>query len=115
MYRCFFAPYQTLAFGKNPIEALKASNVQVKGNKLIFRGFTLLSFVMLAYVIVVVLLNHMLAVSPAARTFAEFTVGVFVMPFFSIFIYRLFFVSLPPINSEKEDDSNEPPSIDEEV
>lgn len=116
MYRCFFAPYQTLAFSKNPIDALKASNQQIKGNKLVFRGFTLLSFVMLAYLIVVLLLNHMLAVSPAARTFAEFTIGVFVMPFFSIFIYRLFFVSLPPSDSkEEQDDSNEPPSIDEEV
>ena len=42
MYRCFFAPYFTLVDGLNPIEALKASNQQVKGNKLIFRSLTLL-------------------------------------------------------------------------
>ena len=33
LYRCFFAAYFTMVDGLNPIEALKASNQQIKGNK----------------------------------------------------------------------------------
>lgn len=93
MYRWFFAPYQTLVNGLNPIEALKQSNKQVKGNKFVFRGFTLLGLVMVAYVILLVLLNLMIAVNPMALAVAEFALNVITMPFFSIYIYRLFDVS----------------------
>ncbi len=90
MYRCFFAAYFTLVDGLNPIEALKASNKQVKGNKLIFGGFMLLSLVTAAYLLVLILLNMMIAVNPMALSVMEFALNVIVMPFFSVFIYRLF-------------------------
>lgn len=99
-YRWFYAPYLTLVDGLSPIEALKASNKQVKGNRLIFRSFTLLGFVMLAYVLALVLLNFMIAVNPMALALAEFALNVVVMPFFSVFIYRLF--SVTKIKSETE-------------
>ena len=97
MYRGFFAPYFTLTEGLNPIEALKASNQQVKKNKLIFNGFMVLSFVMLGYILLLVLAGAMIALNPAALAFAEFAINVIVMPFISVYIYRLFVVSKPEI------------------
>lgn len=97
MYRGFFAPYFTLTEGLNPIEALKASNQQVKKNKLIFNGFMVLSFVMLGYILLLVLVGAMIALNPAALAFAEFAINVIVMPFISVYIYRLFVVSKPEI------------------
>ena len=96
-YRWFYAPYLTLVDGLSPIEALKASNKQVKGNPLVFRGFTLLGFVMLAYVVLLVLISLMIAVNPMALAVAEFALNVIVMPFFSVFIYRLFTVTKLPV------------------
>ena len=104
MYRWFFAPYLTLVDGLSPIDAIKASNKQVKGNRLVFRGFTLLSFVVMAYVLVVVVLNLMIAVNPMALGVAQFALNVFVMPFFSVFIYRLFEVT--QIKNESIDDED---------
>jgi hypothetical protein len=103
MYRCFFAAYFTLVDGLSPIEALKASNQQVKGNKLIFRGFMLLSVVTLVYVILLVIFNKMIAVNPTALSFLEFVLNVLVMPFFSVFIYRLFALTKPDVSQEKEE------------
>jgi len=90
MYRCFFAAYFTLVDGLNPIEALKASNNQVKGNTLIFRGFMLLSVVTAVYMLIIIVLNKMIALNPMALGVMEFVLNVIVMPFFSVFIYRLF-------------------------
>jgi hypothetical protein len=101
-YRWFYAPYLTLVDGLSPIDAIKASNKQVKGNKLVFRGFTLLGFVMMAYVLILVLLNLMIAVNPVALGFAEFALNVIVMPFFSVFIYRLFIVTKQPEEPDSE-------------
>ncbi len=93
MYRCFFAAYFTLVDDLNPFEAIKASNAQVKGNKLIFRGFLVLSGVTLVYILALMLLNSMIAVNPVALGFLEFVLNVLAMPFFSVFIYRLFTVT----------------------
>jgi len=90
VYRCFFAAYFTLVDGLNPIEALKASNNQVKGNQLIFRGFMLLIGVLAIYMLIIVVLNKMIALNPMALGVMEFALNVIVMPFFSVFIYRLF-------------------------
>ena len=104
MYRCFFAAYFTLVDGLNPFEALKASNRQVKGNKLIFRGFMLLSGVMAIYLLMLILFNMMIAVNPMALGVLEFFLNVVVMPFFSVFIYRLFALT-KGANSQDEDAS----------
>jgi len=90
VYRCFFAAYFTLVDGLNPIEALKASNNQVKGNQLIFRGFMLLIGVLAIYMLIIIVLNKMIALNPMALGVMEFALNVIVMPFFSVFIYRLF-------------------------
>ncbi len=95
MYRCFFAAYFTLVDGLNPLDALKASNRQVKGNVLIFRSFLLLSLVTLVYVLLLIVINKMIAVNPLALSVLEFALNVISMPFFSVFIYRLFAVSKP--------------------
>ncbi len=95
LYRCFFAAYFTLVDGLSPFDALKASNNQIKGNKLIFRAFMLLSAVMLPYILLLVAFNLMLALSPVLKSFLEFTLNVLFMPFISVFIYRLFVVSKP--------------------
>lgn len=100
MYRGFFAPYFTLVDGLGPVDALKASNQQVKKNKLIFNGFMLLSFVMLGYILLLVLVGSMIALNPAALAFAEFAINVIVMPFISVYIYRLFVVSKPEIKTD---------------
>jgi hypothetical protein len=105
MYRWFYAPYLTLVDNLSPIDALKASNKQVKGNALVFRGFTLLGLLMMAYVLVMVLLGLMIAVNPMALGVAEFALNVFVMPFFSVFIYRLFTVTR--VEPESLDDEDE--------
>ena len=107
MYRWFFAPYLTLVDGLSPIDAIKASNKQVKNNRTIFRGFTLLSFVALAYVLVLVVLNLMIAVNPMALGVAEFALNVVVMPFFSVFIYRLFSVTKIKPEESSEDDEQQ--------
>lgn len=99
-YRWFYAPYLTLVDGLSPIDALKASNQQVKGNGLVFRGFTLLGFVMLAYVVALVVISLMIAVNPVALEFAKFAINVIVMPFFSVYIYRLFVVTKLEAKSE---------------
>lgn len=103
MYRCFFAPYFTLVDGLNPIEALKASNQQVKGNKLIFRSLTLLSFAMLGYIILLALTQLMIAVNPAVQAFLEGVLNVLFMPFMSVFIYRLFTLSKQPSTTIDEE------------
>ena len=103
MYRCFFAAYFTLVDGLNPIEALKASNQQVKGNKLIFRSLTLLSFAMLAYIVLLVVIKAMIAVNPAVQAFLEGILNVLFMPFMSVFIYRLFILSKQPVTSIDEE------------
>jgi hypothetical protein len=107
MYRCFFAPYLTLVDGLSPIDAIKASNKQVKGNRTIFYGFTLLSFVVLAYVIVLVVLNLMIAVNPMALDVAEFLLNVIALPFFSVFIYRLFSVTKIKVEEISKDNENQ--------
>ncbi len=93
MYRCFFAVYCTLVDGLNPIEALKASNQQIKGNKLAFNGFMVLGALMGVYALVLVLLNLMIAVNPLILGMFEFALNVFVLPLFTVFIYRLFVVT----------------------
>lgn len=95
MYRGFFAPYFTLVDGLSPVAAIKASNEQVKKNKLIFNGFMLLSLVMLAYILLLLLVGSMIVLNPTALAFAEFIINVLMMPFISVYIYRLFVVSKP--------------------
>lgn len=107
MYRCFFAPYLTLVDGLSPIDAIKASNRQVKGNRTIFYGFTLLSFVVLAYVIVLAVLKLIIAVNPMALGVAEFALNVVFMPFFSVFIYRLFSVTKIQVEEASEDNEKQ--------
>mgnify|MGYP000417127600 CR=1 FL=1 len=103
MYRCFFAAYFTLVDGLSPMDALKASNQQVKGNKLIFGGFMLLSVVTALYVMLLVIFNMMIAVNPVALSFLEFILNVLVMPFFSVYIYRLFALTKADESQEQED------------
>ena len=93
MYRCFFAAYYTLVDGLNPIEALKASNQQIKGNKLAFNGFMVLGALTGVYVLALLLLNLMIAVNPLLLGVFEFGLNVFVLPMFTVFIYRLFVVT----------------------
>jgi uncharacterized membrane protein len=93
LYRCFFAVYFTLVDDTTPFDALKASNQLIKNNTFIFRSFMTLSFVMLFYVAAVVLIGLMVAVGPMAQAILEFAVNVIVLPYFTIFIYRLFVVS----------------------
>ncbi len=103
MYRCFFAAYFTLVDGLSPMDALKASNQQVKGNTLIFRGFMLLSVVMAFYLMLLVIFNMMIAVNPVALSFLEFVLNVLVMPFLSVYIYRLFALTKPSESQEQEE------------
>lgn len=105
LYRCFFAVYFTLVEGTTPFDALKASNQLIKKNKFIFRSFMLLSVVMLVYIVAIVLIGLMVAVGPMAQAILEFSVNVVVLPYFTIFIYRLFVVS-------KQQFENESKSID---
>lgn len=93
LYRCFFAVYFTLLDGTTPFDALKASNQLIKKNVFIFRSFMLLSLIMLAYIVLVILISLMVAVGPMAQAILEFAVNVIVLPYFTIFIYRLFVVS----------------------
>lgn len=93
LYRCFFSVYFTLVEGTTPFDALKASNQLIKKNKFIFRSFMLLSLVMLAYIVAIVLVSLMVAVGSMAQGILEFAINVVVMPYFTIFIYRLFIVS----------------------
>ena len=93
MYRCFFAAYCTLVDGLGPVEALKASNKQIKGNKLAFNGFMLLGALTGAYALALLLLNLMIAVNPLILGMFEFALNVFVLPIFTVFIYRLFVVT----------------------
>ncbi|GAA6135101.1 hypothetical protein NBRC116188_18910 [Oceaniserpentilla sp. 4NH20-0058] len=93
LYRCFFAIYFTLTDGTSPIDALKASNQLTKKNKLIFRGFMLLTFIMLAYFVLLVLVGQMIAFGTMAIAILEFALQVIVMPLFTIFIYRMYEVA----------------------
>ena len=102
MYRCFFAAYFTLVDGLNPFEALKASNKQVKGNQLIFRGFMLLSVVTAIYMLILIVLNMMIALNPMVLGVMEFALNVIVMPFFSVFIYRLFALTKPTDSTDEQ-------------
>ena len=102
MYRCFFAVYCTLVDGLNPIEALKASNQQIKGNKLAFNGFMVLGALMGGYALVLVLLNLMIAVNPLILGMFEFALNVLVLPLFTVFIYRLFVVTKQTQKTDEE-------------
>lgn len=93
LYRCFFAMYFTLTDGLGPIQALKASNELTKKNKFIFRAFLVLSVVMLVYLVLLLLVGHMLAIGTMAIGVLEFALQVMVMPFFTIFIYRMYEVA----------------------
>jgi hypothetical protein len=93
MYRCFFAAYCTLVDGLNPVEALKASNQQIKGNKLAFNGFMVLGALTGVYALALLLLNLMIAVNPMILGMLEFVLNVLVLPLFTVFIYRLFVVT----------------------
>lgn len=113
MYRCFFAVYFTLVENTTPFDALKASNQLIKKNKLVFNSFMLLSLVMLVYIVLVVLIGLMQAVGPMAQAILEFAVNVIVLPYFTIFIYRLFVVSKQQYESEQEKPDNHIDSDDE--
>lgn len=102
MYRCFFAAYYTLVDGLNPIEALKASNQQIKGNKLAFNGFMVLGGLTGLYALALLLLNLMIAVNPLLLGVFEFGLNVFVLPIFTVFIYRLFVVTKQNQEIDKE-------------
>lgn len=93
LYRCFFSVYFTLVEGTTPFDALKASNKLIKKNTFIFRSFMLLSLIMLAYIAVITIVSLMVAVNPMARDILNFAINVIAMPYFTIFIYRLFVVS----------------------
>ncbi|MEH6343445.1 MAG: hypothetical protein V7785_00035 [Bermanella sp.] len=93
MYRCFFAAYYTLVDGLSPVEALKASNQQIKGNKLAFNGFMVLGALTGVYALALLLLNLMIADNPLLLGVFEFGLNVFVLPIFTVFIYRLFVVT----------------------
>jgi hypothetical protein len=108
LYRCFFSVYFTLVEGTTPFDALKASNQLIKKNKFIFRSFMLLSLVMLAYIVAIVLVSLMVAVGSMAQGILEFAINVVVMPYFTIFIYRLFIVS----KEQFEQDKNTPSDLD---
>ncbi|MFT5592314.1 MAG: hypothetical protein ACI8SR_000673 [Oceanicoccus sp.] len=103
LYRCFFAVYFTLLEGTTPFDALKASNTLIKKNVFIFRSFMLLSLIMLAYIVVVILISLMVAVGPMAQAILEFAVNVIVLPYFTIFIYRLFVVSKDQFEQQASD------------
>ena len=62
----------------------------------------LLSVVMLAYIVAIVLIGLMVAVGPMAQAILEFAVNVIVLPYFTIFIYRLFVVSKQQFESESK-------------
>ena len=102
LYRCFFSVYFTLVEGTTPFDALKASNQLIKKNKFIFRSFMLLSVVMLVYIVAIVLISLMVAVGPMAQAILEFALNVVVLPYFTIFIYRLFVVSKQQFENESQ-------------
>jgi len=103
LYRCFFAMYFTLTNGLGPIQALKASNELTKKNKFIFRAFLVLSVVMLLYMVLLLLVGQMIAFGTMAIGVLEFALQVMIMPFFTIFIYRMYEVALEqrPLDSEE--------------
>jgi len=103
LYRCFFAMYFTLTNGLGPIQALKASNELTKKNKFIFRAFLVLSVVMLVYMVLLLLVGQMIAFGTMAIGVLEFALQVMIMPFFTIFIYRMYEVALEqrPLDSEE--------------
>jgi len=103
LYRCFFAMYFTLTNGLGPIQALKASNELTKKNKYIFRAFLVLSVVMLVYMVLLLLVGQMIAFGTMAIGVLEFALQVMIMPFFTIFIYRMYEVALEqrPLDSEE--------------
>jgi len=103
LYRCFFAMYFTLTNGLGPIQALKASNELTKKNKFIFRAFLVLSVVMLVYMVLLLLVGQMIVFGTMAIGVLEFALQVMIMPFFTIFIYRMYEVALEqrPLESEE--------------
>lgn len=107
MYRCFFAVYFTLTDGTPAIDALKISNQLTKKNKLIFRGLMLLSVVMLVYIIAVIIVGQMMAIGTMAIAVLEFALQVIVMPFFTIFIYRLYEVSKANMEADSNNQDSE--------
>ena len=101
VYHGFLASYFTLVNDLNPVEAIKASYNQTKNNKLYFRGILTLFWGFVLYLIVLNLLKLMIALNPFVLGMIEFTFSVFVLPLFTVFIYRLFVVT------KKTDDSDE--------
>jgi len=104
MYRCFFCVYFTLVDGATPFDALKASNQLVKKNKFIFKGLILLGLIMSVYFVAIIIINLMIAVGPMAQGILEFAVNVIAMPYFTIFIYRLFVVSKSQFENQQSTD-----------
>lgn len=95
MYRLVFVSFYVIVKGVGAVDAMKASNQQVKGDWLVFKALSLLSLVFVPYIAITLIGQHMIALNPAALGFLQFALGVVISPFFVVFLYRLFMVTLP--------------------
>ena len=102
VYHCFLSSYFTLVDDLNPIEAIKSSYYQSKKNKLYFNGVMILVLGFGLYFIILNLLKLMIGVNPLILGLFEFSLSVFVLPLFSVFIYRLFILTKKPELPDEE-------------
>ena len=108
MYRLMFVPMYVIVKETKVIDAFTASNQHIKKNGLVFRGMGVLLLVTLPYFAIVMLSQHMIALSPAAMGFLQFGLNIIVSPFFAVFMYRLFMVSMPaePLDNPEQEDKD---------
>jgi hypothetical protein len=101
-YRLIFVPFHVMIDGSKVFTAFGKSNQQAKSNWLVFKGLTLLGLIMMAYMVVLLLLQFMIALNPIVMAFVQFAFGVLFSPFFTIYLYRLFIVTKPISEPETE-------------
>ena len=109
MYRLMFVPLYVIVKRAGIKEAFSASNQHIRKNGLVFRGMSLMGLLMLVYIILFVVLQKMIAVEPAALGFLQFALNIIVSPFFAIYLYRLFILSMPaaPVVAETNEENED--------
>jgi len=104
-YRLIFVPFHVMIDGSSVLSAFGKSNDQVKSDWLVFKGLTLLGLIMALYTVVLLLLQFMIALNPIVMAFVQFSLGVLLSPFFTVFLYRLFVVT--KLKEEPTQDSDD--------